>query len=61
MNIIYSYSNRDDSCPSYVTSGTEELKYLATISGGLFIELDAFDASDIDGIMQEGVGDSKVC
>ncbi|XP_063870584.1 uncharacterized protein LOC135105875 isoform X2 [Scylla paramamosain] len=60
VNIIYSYNNREDSCPDYVTSGTEELKYLATISGGLFIELEDFDASDIDGIMQEGVDENKV-
>lgn len=60
VNIIYSYSNREDSCPDYVTSGTEELQYLATISGGLFIELEEFDASDIDGIMQQGVDENKV-
>ncbi|XP_045102438.1 uncharacterized protein LOC123498935 isoform X2 [Portunus trituberculatus] len=59
VNIIYSYNNRQDSCPDYVTSGTEELKYLATISGGLFIELEEFDAGDIDGIMQEGVDENK--
>lgn len=61
VNIIYSYSNSGGSCSGYVTSGTDELKYLATISGGLFIELNEFDASDIDGIMQEGVDENKVC
>ncbi|KAG0711995.1 von Willebrand factor A domain-containing protein 7 [Chionoecetes opilio] len=60
VNIIYSYSNSaGSSCPGYDISGTDELEYLAMISGGLFIELDKFDAGDIDGIMQEGVDENK--
>lgn len=65
MNIIYSFDNRREKepreCTGYELSGVEELKDLATVSGGLFLELNSFDISDIDGIMEEAVGESKVC
>lgn len=66
MNIIYSYDNRRkegtrDCSSMYEVSGVPELQYLAAVSGGLFLELNSFDINDIDGIMEEAVGESKVC
>ncbi|XP_071539177.1 uncharacterized protein [Panulirus ornatus] len=64
VSIIYSYDNGYDkqgrACPGYTVSGTDELKKLAAISGGQFIEIDKFDIDDIVGILETGVEESKV-
>lgn len=64
MNIIYSYDNRREKeprdCLGYEVSGVNEFKHLAAVSGGLFMEINSFDINEINGIMEEAVGESKV-
>lgn len=66
VTIIYSYENGvgsggdDPLCPGYTTSGTDELKRLAAITGGDFVEIDKFDIDDILGIMEQGAEEVKV-
>lgn len=65
VTIIYSYENGvpggdDPYCPDMVTSGTDELKRLATVTGGDFIEIDKFDVDDIVDILGESVKEVKV-
>lgn len=74
ISIIYSYENgrsaqeeelleggNERYCPGYVVSGTDEYKQLASLTGGIFVEIDKFDIDEVLGIMEDAVEQSKVC
>lgn len=67
VTVVYSYDNgmretnseRAD-CEGYETSGVEEYKQLAILTGGTFVEIDKFDVDEVLGIMDEGVQENEV-
>lgn len=68
VTVVYSYNNMRDTskeratsdCEGYETSGVEEYKQLAILTGGTFVEIDKFDVDDVLGIMDEGVQQNEV-
>lgn len=67
VTIVYSYDNMRETskekavsnCEGYQTSGVEEYKQLAILTGGTFVEIDKFDVDEVLGIM-DGVQQNEV-
>lgn len=69
VTVVYSYDNSNrgagketyaSDCVGYETSGVDEYKQLAILTGGSFVEIDKFDVDEVLGIMDEGVQENEV-
>lgn len=64
ITVVYSFDNtkeiKETECEGYQTSGVEEYKQLAILTGGTFVEIDKFDVDEVLGIMDEGLQQNEV-